>query len=322
MLDSEKIKPPHELETFLGQVSVELGAEYERIRARAVEDPGTAGDEGEENWRRLLADWLPGTLNIRTKGRILGIDGTLSPQVDLVILQPSYPPKLAEKKVYLAGGVIAAFECKLTLKREHIVEAAATARKIEAIANAINTHPIGTPRRDLRSPIAYGILAHSTVWRTEPAARIEAVLNEELYRDGHPRQMLDCVCVADTGFWSGDRLVMPPRELLPPNTPVPIPPGGCVYGQYDRAANPSEIGGPNPLHSLIGHLIQNLAWDLPDLRPLAQYWNLAQVAGAGMSMPSESRIWTYEVFSEYVRDRIRVTGPTQGEAWSPWGAMI
>ena len=39
----------HELFDFMGQVTREMSDEYERIRRRALEDPGTAGDEGEED---------------------------------------------------------------------------------------------------------------------------------------------------------------------------------------------------------------------------------------------------------------------------------
>ena len=49
---------PHDLEDFMKQVTSEMESEYQRIRSRALEDPGTAGDQGEENWAELLRDWL------------------------------------------------------------------------------------------------------------------------------------------------------------------------------------------------------------------------------------------------------------------------
>ncbi|MFF8021546.1 DUF6602 domain-containing protein [Streptomyces sp. NPDC007896] len=58
--------------------------EYERIRLRATEDPGTAGDEGEENWASLFRKWLPGDLQITTKGRVLCGNGDTTDQVDIV----------------------------------------------------------------------------------------------------------------------------------------------------------------------------------------------------------------------------------------------
>ena len=40
----------HDLHDFMQQLSDEMAAEYDRIQKRAAEDPGTAGDQGEENW--------------------------------------------------------------------------------------------------------------------------------------------------------------------------------------------------------------------------------------------------------------------------------
>ena len=49
----------HDLYNFMEQISDEMSAEYHRIQRRAAEDPGTAGDQGEENWAELLRGWIP-----------------------------------------------------------------------------------------------------------------------------------------------------------------------------------------------------------------------------------------------------------------------
>jgi hypothetical protein len=110
----------HELVNFLDQVSDEMAAEYRRIHRRSTEDPGTAGDEAEANWARLLTDWLPADFHVAWKGRILAANGTAGPQVDIVVLSGDYPRRLRDRKVYLAGGVVAAFECKNTLRKSHL----------------------------------------------------------------------------------------------------------------------------------------------------------------------------------------------------------
>ena len=46
---------PHDLVTLMAQVSQRIQSEYVRVRARATEDPGTAGDQGEENWADVLS---------------------------------------------------------------------------------------------------------------------------------------------------------------------------------------------------------------------------------------------------------------------------
>jgi hypothetical protein len=110
----------HDIHDFLLSTQREMYAEYNRILKRATQDPGTAGDQGEENWATLLKNWLPSYFHIVTKGRILCDNGYASPQIDILILHPSYPQILLDKKLYLAGGVAAAFECKTTIKAIHI----------------------------------------------------------------------------------------------------------------------------------------------------------------------------------------------------------
>lgn len=87
----------HELQAFLRQDVDEIASEYRRIRARAHDDPGTAGDEGEENWAALLRSWLPSSYTVVTKGRVLGVDGKASPQLDVIVLDGSYPERLLNK---------------------------------------------------------------------------------------------------------------------------------------------------------------------------------------------------------------------------------
>jgi hypothetical protein len=50
---------------FMIAVTRDMSDEYERIQKRACEDPGTAGDQGEENWATLFRDWLPPSYPIR-----------------------------------------------------------------------------------------------------------------------------------------------------------------------------------------------------------------------------------------------------------------
>src|SRR5687767_13367978 len=110
----------NDLFNYMRDATHEMQSGYERIQKRSREDPGTAGDNGEENWRDLLRKWLPATYHVRTKGRIMNIHGDCSPQVDVIVLSPSYPPSLLDRKEYLEGGVVAAFECKVTLRPRDI----------------------------------------------------------------------------------------------------------------------------------------------------------------------------------------------------------
>ena len=61
----------HDIHDFFNSSQQVIAREYARIRKRANEDPGTAGDQGEENWATLLRGWLPPYFHVVTKGRIL-----------------------------------------------------------------------------------------------------------------------------------------------------------------------------------------------------------------------------------------------------------
>lgn len=50
---------PHDLAELMQQVTDTMATDYNRIRKRSKEDPGTAGDKGEEDWAVLLREWLP-----------------------------------------------------------------------------------------------------------------------------------------------------------------------------------------------------------------------------------------------------------------------
>lgn len=155
---------PNELFAYMKDATRTIQSEYERISARSKEDPGTAGDNGEENWAELLRKWLPKHYHVVTKGRIMNAKGECSPQVDVLVLSPYYPPALIEKKEYLGAGVLAAFECKLTLEAHHIQKAIETARDI---ARLLPVERERTPFHELYSTITYGLLAHSHSW-TKP----------------------------------------------------------------------------------------------------------------------------------------------------------
>jgi hypothetical protein len=139
----------------------------ERIARRSSEDPGTAGDEGESHWQEILSGWLPTSFPVVTKGRILGSNGRPSRQIDLLVLHRGYPKKLLGKKRYLAAGVVAAFECKLTLRARDFAGIARTARSARELFEVRGN----TLYESLHSALIYGVLAHSSEWSAAGADR-------------------------------------------------------------------------------------------------------------------------------------------------------
>ncbi|MEL4886747.1 hypothetical protein N6P31_06600 [Pectobacterium betavasculorum] len=310
----------HDLHNFMQQLSTEMANEYQRIQMRASEDPGTAGDQGEENWAELLRDWLPRTYEVVTKGRIISEKGETSPQIDVIVLNESYPKKLLNKKLYLAAGVYAAFECKTTLKSSHITEAVNNCKKIK------NLYPvrIGSPYKELHTPIIYGLLAHSHSWKGEkstPETNIEQKINEadeEII--SHPREQLDLLCVADLATWASSKMT-----ITGPNLSTDWPQMAPFQGQ-NGSVNTSYIGHTlkneqfdqfTSIGVLISYLSQRIAWENTSLRSLSDYYRIANIAGNGRGY---IRKWPLTVFSNEIRPRVEA-GLSNGK-WNEWGMVF
>ena len=313
----------HDLHDFMQQLSIEMAAEYGRIQKRATEDPGTAGDQGEENWAELLREWLPRTYEVVTKGRIIGQDGTTSPQIDVLVLKSSYPKKLLNKKLYLAAGVAAAFECKTTLKASHIEEAVENCVKIKNLY----PHRTGTPYRELHSPIIYGLLAHSHSWKggnSTPDQNIEQKLNEADARlVSHPRQHLDLLCVADLAAWTSHYATfIGPRQVPEPNWSAMArirgyhQNGSASSGYMGHTSEAQQREGQfSPVGVLISRLTQRLAWEESSLRDLADYYRITNISG---SARGNLRNWPSSIYSEEIRSRVEAGQLSNGKSWDEW----
>jgi hypothetical protein len=194
----------HDLAWLFNRVTADIASEYQRIQSRVKEDPGTAGDQGEENWAAILRKYLPANYHIRTKGRIVAADGNASRQVDILVLSPSYPEGLLDSKMYVAAGVLAVFECKITLRRQHITSAVKTAAEINRLTRS---------DQNIKRRIAYGLLAHShalaTIKRAPGRSLYNALITADQTYVDDPRECLDLLCIADLGTWTSFRRVRP-----------------------------------------------------------------------------------------------------------------
>ena len=149
--------------------------------ARATRAPAQTKD-GRPYW--LIG--FPPNFHVVTKGRVLGTNGILSPQPDVLILHPAYPRHLREKKVYLAGGVVAAFECKLTLRNEHFEKVGELGGKLRSLLKPRT----GSPYEELHSPLIFGLLAHRCQMGSNPAEAIGTKLQQILHPRDAPRHSL------------------------------------------------------------------------------------------------------------------------------------
>lgn len=302
----------HELREFLKRANEDINREYDRISWRVLEDPGTAGDQGEENWKKLLKLWLPSDFEIVTKGRILGIDGTASPQIDVIVLSPDYPKQLVDCKLYLAGGVVAAFECKTTLKSSHIKKLMENARVISALSPSES----GSPRKDLKRKIFYGLLAHSHDWknpRSKPKVNVrDAIIRYDADIIIHPREMPDIICVADVATWRSCKFVIPPQ---PDETARGVTAENRVISSYIEAN--AEEPDYTPVGSMIFSLLERLSWERCSLRDIVSYMQVLNVEGSGHG---RSRFWPAAVLSEDTRTHL--VNLENGGLWNEWNLYI
>ena len=312
----------HDLHDFMHQLSDKMAANYNLIRKRTSEDPGTAGDQGEENWAELLRGWLPRTYEVVTKGRIISQDGHTSPQIDVLVLKSIYPKQLIEEnqKMYLAAGVAAAFECKTTLKSAHIEEAIQTCVKIK------NLYPVreGSPYKELHAPIVYGLLAHSHSWK-EPNSTPEENILENLRGSDmlfvpHPRLSLDMICVADLGAWILMKIAFIPAISNPESDPpsVRYTHGNASSGYLEHTPfRENRRRDFTPIGALITNLTELLAWEDPTLRDIARYYRTTKMGGGG---GAKLHRWPISIYSDGVLSQIKSGRQliSDSASWDEW----
>jgi hypothetical protein len=148
---------------------------------------------------------------------------------------------------------------------------------------------------------------------------------------GHPSELIDVICVADLGAWTLVHWVECPwlwdddfREFR--RKAGALPDGGVTTGFFRYVAadfqdrdEPTEA--PNPIAVLVAELLKRLAWDDPDLLPIADYFSIARITASGTMTP---RLFGLDVLSQDVQERLRNQGPSTGpEAfWDPWYGML
>lgn len=305
----------HDLFDFFQETNHNIEAEYHRICRSVSEDPGTAGDQGEENWKHILELWLPPYYHIETKGRILFENGKTSPQVDIIVLSPEYPKQLWNCKRYLAGGVVAAFECKTTLKKEHI-------KRLMQTAKTIREYTIdekGTPRKDLQSRIYYGLLAHSHEWKTsksDPKEIITKAIQEyDLLFISQPREMPDIICVADLAVWKRMALIVPkqPGVEIPRFNNDHIEAG---YTVFDGASNEDFY---TPVGAMVFNMLNHLAWRNVGMRDIVSYMRKLNISGSGKG---QTRTWGFDVFSEKTIKAMKYHEIINGGFWNEWNMIL
>ncbi len=212
----------------------------------------------------------------------------MGPQVDVLVLKSIYPKQLIDEgqKIFLAAGVAAAFECKITLRAEHIEKTMKNCVEIK------NLYPERkqTPYKELHAPIVYGLLAHSHSWKAEnstPEKNIENKLHaSDFTHVSHPRECLDLLCVADLATWTMFKTTSSFPKFDGPDVGAQT-----TYFGHTHYSNPKQF---NPIGTLISRLTLRLAWEDPALRDLADYYYKTSIGGSARGF---SRKWHTSVYN-------------------------
>ncbi len=307
----------NDLVDFMYTTTKEIASEYERIQKRSKDDPGTAGDQGEENWAEILRNWLPKDYQVVTKGRLMNAGGLTSPQVDIIVLKPFYPEYLLNKKLYLTAGVVAAFECKNTLKGEHITKLVKTSIKIRSLLPSYGGH-YGNYTKELNSPIIYGLLSHSHIWKSSSANTEEIIGKRLLSADEeyvkHPRECIDIICVSDLATWYSFKSPMslaaskewPPPKGLP--SWVKIPTAGYSIVNNDLLKNKLT-----PIGVMLANLYSKLAIYDTRLKDFSYYFSV--VIGGSSTVIANSRKYGYDIFSDDAKQDLELNKLEYQKRW-------
>lgn len=283
----------------------EMQEDYVRISRDAKKDPGTAGDQGQANWQKLLQKWLPSYFKIVVNGKVVSNKSTDSPQVDIIVLRPEYPDILIEKKVFVAEGIVAMFECKTTLRRKDIKK---SFENYERLSKHFEL-PKGTFRKELYSPFIYGMLCHSHEWQEDKSTPIENITKalDEYHNEitTHPNNMLDFICVADLAFWGVSKHIKSPLEYtLAKSKKLKFKPSGHTLCSYLCHAPESLVLNQinSPQGNMLSFLSRRLSWHFEGVKPLSQIFSNSGITLGGDTKRT-GKNWEKEIFSKDVQRR-------------------
>jgi len=232
----------------------------------------------------------------------------------VLVLNPAYPKQLRNKKLYLAGGVLAAFECKLTLRRPDLSKAAQTA----IFVKKLHKPGRGNPYSELNQPIFFGLLAHSHAWSTRldewRLTILKDISNCVYAAIKHPREMLDVVCIADAATYCLNKQIriLPHVEFEDVEDKAHFDevikmgdPRGFLSTAYMAYWYESRLfGHPDgrALGALISALTRRIARDDKTVRPIAVYFNdIRHWMCFGLTQDWSGSAMTEQTLKKYVR---------------------
>jgi hypothetical protein len=181
----------------------------------------------------------------------------------------------------------------------------------------------GTPYKELNSSIIYGLLAHSHSWKNENSRPIKNIEDTLLSADKeivkHPIEQIDYICVSDLGTWQSTK-----TTFLSPKLPFYNEKFKELYGEngsaitsYIASTKQSEHQKEyfTPIGNLLAGLFSKLSWQFTDMRELDSYFRKVNMYGSGSGY---MRMWSLEIYSESIRDRIFKGNLSNGVSYDEW----
>lgn len=197
-------------EAYLRQVKYDAGSQQQllvernKFKATSLSNPDCAGERTEEIFAKLVRELVPDEFKVVTRARIEFNDPSESPQLDLIILKPGGEKRLNDLKSYPLDSVLAAFECKLTLRKRDIEKAAVTANAIKGnYATGMASHQDRSQDKIGSCRPYFGILALG--WEKGDDLSLVTRLVDVLlngFFDCPIGRQVDCVLVPELSFYS------------------------------------------------------------------------------------------------------------------------
>lgn len=197
-------------ETYLRQVAYDEGSqrqlheERKKLQATSHQNPDSAGERTEDIFAELVRKLIPDEFKVVTRARIEFDNPRDSPQLDLVILKPGGEKRLNDLRSYPLSSVLAAFECKLTLRKSHLEKAVATANAIKGnYADGMASHRGWTQDKIGSCRPYFGILALG--WDKGDDLSLVSQLADVLLKsflDCPIGRQVDCVLLPELSFYS------------------------------------------------------------------------------------------------------------------------
>lgn len=180
------------LRTSFQDVQQVLGANLS-LAARSISHDGVMGAVNEQHWIQLLRQYLPNRYACDT-AIVIDSRGAVSDQIDIVIYDPQYTPRLLTQQSHRyvpAEAVYAVLEAKPTIDRKHLIYAGKKAASVRSLYRTSVAIPQidGTSLSKQIFPIVAGIVASKVTWTSGFGPSFRRVLDSL-----HGNQLLDCGC--------------------------------------------------------------------------------------------------------------------------------